>query len=134
MNNKLSIVELVDRKKGIQQYHGTDAEYVINKFFGYMNFFHPEENFEQNSVELLFKELRNKKNSFIKISDFNSKEEAKRYFSRLENNLTIYDTFKEPLVKHKIDKWKTFKMVSQAVFIFLLTISVFMLLLYLIRS
>lgn len=37
------------------------AEYVVNKFFGYMNFFHPEENFEQNSVELLFKELRNEK-------------------------------------------------------------------------
>ncbi|MFY1879630.1 hypothetical protein ACOTCJ_12260 [Achromobacter xylosoxidans] len=62
VNNKLSIVELVDReKKEVQQYHGTDAEHVINKFFGYMNFFHPEENFEENSVELLFKELKNEK-------------------------------------------------------------------------
>lgn len=75
-----------------------------------------------------------KKNSFIKMSDFASKEEAKRYFSRLENNLPIYDTFKEPLVKHKTDKVKTFKMVFQAVLIFVLTISVIMVLLYFIRS
>lgn len=75
-----------------------------------------------------------KKNSFIKMSDFNSTEEAKRYFKRVENNLPIYDTFKEPLVKYKTDKWKTFKMVSYAVLIFVLTISIMMVLMYFIRS
>ncbi|MFA1584657.1 hypothetical protein ABZR37_03450 [Achromobacter ruhlandii] len=62
INNKLSLVELVDREtKEVQQHHGEEAEYVINKFFGYMNFFYPDEGFERNSVELLFKELKNEK-------------------------------------------------------------------------
>lgn len=75
-----------------------------------------------------------KKNSFIKMSDFNSPEDAKRYFHRVENNLPIYDTFEEPTQKSKTNIWATLKLISYAILIFVLTLSISMVLLYLLRS